>query len=509
LNINGKTDLGSLMAVAVIALLGCVPARSSAQERPLGLFERAVDVGDPKIAGATTYDASKQEYTLAGAGANMRADRDEFHFLYKRLKGDFVVQARARFLTVGGDPHKKFGWIVRSDLELNSPHVNVSIHGEGLTCLLFRRAAGAKTEEIKSTLTAPDVFQLERKGNTYTMSIARFGERFAIERVTEIDLGEEPYVGLFVCAHNPNDIHKVAFDNVRITVPAADNFVPYRDYIGSDLEILDVASGHREIMYHTSDSLQAPNWTGQGKSLLYNRNGRLCWFDLAEKKPTLIDTGFATHNNNDHALSPDGKWIGISHHSRDDGNSSIVYVVPVDGGEPRRITAQGPSYLHSWSPDSKWLLYTGERNGAFDIYRISIDGGAETRLTDGRGLNDGAEYSPDGKFIYFNSTRSGTMQLWRMLADGNRYEQVTNDEFNNWFPHLSPDGKQIAFLSFSKDVNPQDHPFYKHVYLRLMPTAGGEAKVIAYVYGGQGTINVSSWSPDSKRLAFVSNTAGD
>lgn len=109
-------------------------------------------------------------------------------------------------------------------------------------------------------------------------------------------------------------------------------------------------------------------------------------------------------------------------------------------------------------------------------------------------------------YIDFNSSRTGRMQLWRMKPDGKDQEQVTDDEYNNWFPHISPDGKWIAFISFPKEINPADHPYYKHVYLRLMPAAGGPAKVIAYVYGGQGTMNVPSWSPDSQKIAFVSNT---
>jgi Tol biopolymer transport system component len=137
---------------------------------------------------------------------------------------------------------------------------------------------------------------------------------------------------------------------------------------------------------------------------------------------------------------------------------------------------------------------------------MSVSGGEETRLTTAQGLDDGPEYSPDGKYIYFNSTRTGTMQIWRMKPDGSDQQQVTNDDYNNWFPHVSPNGEWICFLSFNKDVAPGDHPFYKRVYIRLMPVGGGQPKVIAYVYGGQGTINVPSWSPDSKRLAFVSNS---
>ena len=336
------------------------------------------------------------------------------------------------------------------------------------------------------------------------MAVARFGEPFVTEQVSDISLGDDVYVGIFVCSHNNNVVEKAVFRDVRITVPAKDEFVPYRDYIGSNLEILDVQSGHRKVIYSVPDSLQAPNWTKDGKALIYNRNGRLYRFDLTRKAPVAIDTGFAVNNNNDHVLSFDGKMIAISNHSKDDNNKSIVYVLPVAGGTPRRITATGPSYLHGWSPDGKFVIYTGERNGEFDVYKMSIRGGDESRLTTATGLDDGPEYSPDGKYIYFNSTRTGTMQIWRMKPDGSDQEQVTNDDYNNWFPHVSPNGQWICFLSFSRDVAPGDHPFYKRVYLRLMTIGGSKPKVVAYVYGGQGTINVPSWSPDSRQLAFVS-----
>jgi len=135
-----------------------------------------------------------------------------------------------------------------------------------------------------------------------------------------------------------------------------------------------------------------------------------------------------------------------------------------------------------------------------------VNGGAETRLTAAEGLDDGPEYTPDGQYLYFNSVRSGTLQLWRMRPDGSGQAQVTDDQYNNWFPHVSSDGRWIVFLSFLPDVDPSDHPWYKHVYIRLMPAGGGAPRVLAYVYGGQGTINVPSWSPDSRRVAFVSNT---
>ena len=492
----------------VAAALAVAPGRASAQQSPLGLFQGHTDVGQVTKRGSVTYDAGRARYTIAGSGANMWFDRDAFHFVWRRIEGNVILTARAQFDGRGVEPHRKFGWSVRASLESGSPHVTAAVHGDGLVALQFRRTAGGATEEIRSPVSAPDVIQLERVGNGYILSAARFGDTLVAVRLPDLALGDQPYVGLFMCAHNDSVVERVTFRDVRITAPAREGFVPYQDYIGSNLEILDVASGDRTIVYRSPESLQAPNWTKDGRALIYNSRGLLYRFDLAERRPVVVNTGFATSNNNDHVLSFDGRTIAISHHSADDHDASIVYTVPVGGGTPRRVTALGPSYLHGWSPDGRFLVYTGERSGEFDVYRIPVDGGEETRLTNTPGLDDGPEYSPDGKYIYFNSVRSGTMQLWRMRADGSAPEQLTSDQYNNWFPHLSPDGQWIAFLSFMKDVAPGDHPFYKHVYLRVMSTreGGGSARVVAYVYGGQGTINVPSWSPDSRRLAFVSNT---
>lgn len=493
-----------VLLLAIVSLF--IPPVSFPQPEPLGIFERQDDIGKPDKPGSATYDAANQEYTIQGAGANMWVDRDEFHFVWKRMRGDFILTTRAQFIGAGVEAHRKIGWVVRSSLDADSAHVNAAVHGDGLTSLQFRRARGGITEELKSSLKGADVIQLERKGAAYTMSVAQFGGAFVTQQISDLTLGDEVYVGLYICSHNQGVIEKARFRDVRITVPAREGFVPYRDYIGSNLEILDIESGKRKIIYRSPESIQAPNWTADGKALIYNSGGRLYRFDLARKIPVAIDTGFAASNNNDHVLSFAGGMIGISHHSKEDQNKSIIYTLPVQGGTPKRITANGPSYLHGWSPDGKFLIYTGERAGEFDIYKISAAGGQEIRLTTAKGLDDGSEYSPDGRYIYFNSVRSGSMQIWRMKPDGSDQQQMTRDEYNNWFPHISPDGKWIVFLSFSQEVAPNDHPFYKRVYLRLMSRDGGQSKVIAYVYGGQGTINVPSWSPDSKQVAFVSNT---
>lgn len=471
----------------------------------LGLFEGSGDVGAVARPGSAAYRPGTRGYLVEGSGANMWFGADEFHFVWKRMRGDFILAARAAFVGAGVEAHRKMGWMVRASLDPAAAHVSAVVHGDGLTSLQFRPRAGEETDEVRLSVPAADQVQLERRAGRFVMAAARFGDPYLRESVEDIALADEVYVGLFVCSHNAAVSERAVFSDVRIVVPAPGDFVPYEDYLGSELEILDVETGGREVVYRSPRALQAPNWTPDGKALIYNCDGRLYRFDLDARSPFPIDTGFATSNNNDHALSFDGRTLAISQHSAEDGGESIIFTVPAGGGTPRRVTARGPSYLHGWSLDGRTLVFTGGRGGNYDVYAIPAAGGEEVRLTDAGGLDDGPEYAPDGLWIYFNSNRTGRMKLWRMRPDGSGQEQVTFGTLNDWFPHVSPDGRRIAFLSFGEDVDPGDHPFYKQVYLRLMPAGGGEPRVVAYVYGGQGTINVPSWAPDGRRLAFVSN----
>ncbi|MDA0708966.1 MAG: hypothetical protein O3B73_02000 [bacterium] len=269
----------------------------------------------------------------------------------------------------------------------------------------------------------------------------------------------------------------------------------------SYLEIMTVKTGERRVVFEMNDHFEAPNWSRNGSSLIYNSHGRLYRLPVAGGEPEVIDTGHAIKCNNDHGLSPDGAWLAISDSSI--GGQSQVYVLPSGGGQPRLVTPLSPSYWHGWSPDGKTLAYTGRRDDNYDIYTVPIGGGEEMRLTTAPELDDGPDYTPDGQWIYFNSARTGIMRIWRVRPDGSEQTQVTfDDAYADWFPHPSPDGQHLVFLSYDKSV--EGHPKNKDVALRIMPLSGVEpARVIAELFGGQGTINVPSWSPDSSEFAFV------
>lgn len=276
--------------------------------------------------------------------------------------------------------------------------------------------------------------------------------------------------------------------------------------VTSILEICDITTGERTTVKEFPYLIEAPNWTSDGQWLIYNSGGKLYKLSPDQPgEPEQIETAYAVRCNNDHVLSADGQQIAISHGTKEDGQSRI-YTLPITGGTPRLVTPMAPSYLHDWSPDGKQLAYCAARKGNFDVYVIPAEGGEEQRLTTAEGLDDGPEYAPNGKHIWFNSVRSGLMQVWRMKADGSEQTQMTFDETRNaWFPHVSPDGQQVVFITYYKgDLEPGQHLANKNVELRIMPATGGESRLLVKLFGGQGTINVNSWAPDSRRFAFVS-----
>ncbi|MDB5263999.1 MAG: hypothetical protein JWQ14_3282 [Adhaeribacter sp.] len=497
-----------------------------AQTTAIGIFQNHADIGSPKKAGGAQYDATTQTYQIKGGGSNIWFNRDEFHYLYNKIAGDFILTANFEFVGQKGDPHRKIGWMIRESVDEAAASMNAVVHGDGLTVLQWRPLRGAYMRDPQDEIfyakkTIFQVIQLERSGKKMIMRVANWGEPLQeVGQHTMSDMPDAVLAGLFISSHNPEAVEEAKVWNVRIDKPVASNFHPNpqiqktlttsQGILGCRLETMTIADGKRKVILESSGRFEAPNWMPGGKKLLYNAGGLLYTIPVTGGTPEKVNTGAITKSNNDHGISFNGKQLAISSGREGaSGGGSYVYVLPLTGGDPKLVTEQSPSYWHGWAPNNKEVTFVGQRNGSkiYNIYRANINTGKEVALTSNTtGHVDGPEYSPDGKYIYYNANPTGTMQLWRMRPDGTGKEQITFDENHNWFPHISPDGKWIAYISFPTDIDPDSHPSYQRVTLRLVPATGGAPRIMAYLYGGQGTINVNSWSPDSKSIAFVSNS---
>jgi Tol biopolymer transport system component len=456
------------------------------------------DVGKINLKGNYEYNKTKNIHRISGSGENIWGIEDAFYYVWNKTEGDLILQANIEFEGEGKHEHRKAGWMLRAGLGADDAYVDAVLHGDGLISLQYRELKGGETKEVQSPVKGKGTLRLDRTGDQYTMYVIPNNESVHPVATISLQLPETVYTGLMVCSHDSTTIETAVFSDVILKVlqPVTDE----ERVVESNLEIINIESGLRRIVHSAKNHFEAPNWSRDGSTLYFNSKGLIYTIPVTGGDPQLINTDFATNCNNDHGLSPDGKELVISHHQ--DG-VSLIYILPGMGGTPRLVTENGPSYWHGWSPDGKTLVYCAERKGQYDVYSIPVEGGKETQLTNTPGLDDGPEYSPDGKYIYFNSVRTGQMKIWRMNADGSDQTQVTpGDNYGDWFAHPSPDNKMLIFVSYDKSV--EGHPPNKDVVLRIMPVDGKEPKIVAALFGGQGTINVPSWSPDSKEVAFVS-----
>ena len=505
-----QSSCGFLRGVFLFLFVGGVLCASSESASHIGLFEGHSDIGSVPNPGNALFDSAKGTYTISGNGANMWFGADDFHFVWLRISGDVALSADIDFLGERGNAHRKAVLMLRQSLDTQSVYVDAARHGDGLTSLQYRDAAGADTQEVETTARGPHRLRIEKRGQFAYMFVPDASGRMVPSGAAmRVDINGAFYVGLGVCSHDKEVTETAVFSNVKIEPLPPTSAKPT---LYSALETVLIASTDRRVRYVAPAHFEAPNWTRDGSALIFNQDGSLYrWrldngihpidstLPLAERA-TLISTASAAACNNDHGLSPDGTLLAISNGGAD--GKSRIFVVPSAGGLPRQITTDGPSYWHGWSPDGKLIAFTGERKGNFDIYTVPVEGGAETRLTVAKGLNDGPDYSPDGKWIYFNSDRIGAMQIWRMKPDGHDSERVLTDERNDWFPHVSPDGKYVAWVSYPAHV--EGHPANQEgVEVRMLTLSDGKVKTLAKLFGGQGTMNVPSWSPDSSMVAFV------
>jgi Tol biopolymer transport system component len=489
-------------------LLSLFPCGAQSFNGPLGQFTGEQDIGTVLHAGSGQYDGAAQTYTLSGSGDNTWFTSDDLHYMWAQVDGDITLSAQIDFANSGGNPHKKAMLMIRQSLAADSPYVDVARHGNGLTSLQYRNAAADVTREIELNVSGPPKVRIAKRGDFFYVWYAGADGKWQYSGASmELPMQGPFYVGLGVCSHDKDVVETAKFSDVHFAVRphstggmGAENAgKPY-----STLEVVPIASTDRRVVYVAAAHFEAPNWLPDNSGFLVNEEGHIERIGAKGEAPVTVDTGSLDRINNDHVLSPDGKRVAISDNTEPGG--SRIYTFPLAGGQPQKITENAPSYAHGWSPDGKTIAFCGERNGEFDVYIVPAAGGPtadkEKRLTTAKGLDDGPNYSPDGKYIYFNSERTGHMQIWRMLADGSQQEQVTHEATNDWFAHISPDGKWMVYLAYGPEVT--GHPPGKDVTLQVMSLADGKTSTLAKLFGGQGTINVPSWSPDSADLAFVS-----
>ncbi len=503
---------GRLRAIApIVVAIACAfavpptPVTSKDSVQSLGVFAAQTDVGSVSPPGKLNYDAATNVYAISSAGANLWLKTDAFHFVWKKMSGDVSLAADIEFPDKSGNPspHRKALLMFRQTLDADGVYADAAQHGAGMTALQYRRAQGATTQDIELNIDPPKRVKLEKRGDVFTLFLSNHGEPLHQAGASiKLHLREPFYVGIGVCSHNKDVVERATFSNLeleRLTPPKE----PVQMALYSTLQTigLDADSPRSIVVSSIRSHMEAPNWSRDGSSLIYNLEGHLWTIPVTGGEARIIDTGAATRCTGSHGLSPDGKWLAISC-AMPDKPETRVYVIPAHGGPPRLLTPIPNSYFHSWSPDGKTILFTRPDHGSINIYAIAAEGGEERALTSGNGTSDDPDYSADGQFIYFNSDRGGTMQIWRMRPDGSAPEQMTSDEMNNWTPHPSPDGKSIVILSYPREVT--GHPANKDVALRLLTPEDKNVRTLVDIVGGSGTDNVPNWAPDGQHLAFVS-----
>ncbi|HZP05649.1 MAG TPA: hypothetical protein VFB43_12180 [Terracidiphilus sp.] len=475
----------------------------AASAQDLGIFAGQSDIGNVNLPGTAHYDPTSGAYTLSSAGADLWSTTDDFHFVWKKVTGDGAISADIDFPVKSGTHHRSRKAILmfRQTLDAGSAYVDAAQHGSGMAALQFRATKNDTTGSIELAVDAPGRIRLEKRGDAFTLFVSLHGEPLHPSGAAiKVHLKEPFYAGIGVCAHNPQAAETATFAHLEYEQLPPPTQSGVAVYSAVQAITIDPTARHATVVYAARARAQAPNWSRDGSSLLFNQDGHLYSVATSGKEaPQLIDTGSATDCSGSHGFSPDGIWLAISC-SMPGMTGRHLAIIPAAGGTPRLLGAN-VSYFHSWSPDGKTILYTRGDHGSNNIYSISVDGGPETAITTGTGISDDPDYSPDGQYVYFNTDRWGGMQIARMHPDGSHVEQVTFDQFKNWTPHPSPDGKSIVFLSYNPEVT--THANDQDITLRILSPADNKIRILTTLVGGNGSMNVANWSPDSKRLAFV------
>jgi catechol 2,3-dioxygenase-like lactoylglutathione lyase family enzyme len=507
-----RTLLGMVLVAVVTSLA------AAASSNTLGLFEAQSDVGTVVPAGTGSFDSRTGTYTLTAAGANTWYHIDNFHYLWKKVAGDFVLTADIAFPQVSyrhqPDPHRKGILMFRQTLDAGGKYVGAAWHGSGLTALQFRRERGANAEDVEINAAAPTTARIEKRGDVFTLFLSMRGEPLhQVGASVTLHLEEPFYVGLGALSHDLNTTDTIEFSHVTLQAPSP---MPAPLALYSTLQTISINDQFRRAMVIRSvpGYAQSANWAPEGKQIYLHEAGHIervpCLDPPAGGPPQTVSTGTLLGCSGNFGLSPDGKLLAVSC-AETQGGQHDVYVIPADGaasaGAARKVTSgAASSYFHAWAPDSHAIAFTRGRAAKADIFTTSLDGGPERRLTSDT-INDAPDYTPDGKWIYFDSSRSGATQIWRMKPDGTAAEQITDDDYINSSPHVSPDGKTVAFLSQVASNPPRepapDGSDILPTALRVIGSADGLIRTVARFQGSRGSFSMYGWG-DVTHLAFVS-----
>jgi TolB protein len=485
---------------AVLACLHATPATAQASSDAIGIFAGRTDIGEVVHPGLAQYDPGSKSYTLTAAGENMWSTKDAFYFLWQKVSGDVELSADVAFPQAGGRAHRKAALVLKQNLDADGVYADAALHGSGLTALQYRRAKGATTQDIELNIEMPRRVRIVKRGDEITMFLSMHGEPLHQAGASiKLHFDGPFYAGIGVCSHDKDKTETAVFSDVELNQPEArapaDQLVLF-----SALQTIQTEDNFRRSMMVRTEMgrVGSANWTRDGQTLYFDREGQIEKMAVLGETPKLVNIGPHLWCDDNHGLSPDNQLLAVSC-GPIQGPATSIYVVSLDGKGNRRVAGGQAAEFHGWSPDGTTIAFTSTRHGRRDIYTVPAAGGGEARLTT-TGTNDGPDFGPDGA-IYFNSDRSGAMQIWRMNPDGTHAEQLTHDETNDWFPHVSFDGKQMVYLTCPRAIIGQ--PANTDVSLRLMDLRSGQSRGLVDLFGGEGTINAPSWSPDDHHLAFT------
>jgi Tol biopolymer transport system component len=492
------------LAAAVIGGVAwvCLPtltAIGATDSETIGIFEGRSDIGDVLHPGMAQYDANAQTYTITAAGENMWYARDSFYFVWKKVSGDVQLTADVAFRQTSGRAHRKAVLLLKQDLTADGVYADAALHAAGMTALQYRRSKGATSQDIELNIDFPQTARLVKRGDEITMFLSMHGEPLHQTGASiKLHLDGPFYAGIGVCSHDQDTTETAVFSHVELTKPAASPIE--KPALFSALQTIQTEDRFRRSMMVKAElgGIGSTNWSKDGQFLYFNQDGQIWKMPVLGARPELLNVGPHLWCDDNHGLSPDSPTLAVSC-SAAQGQPPSIYIIPLAGGEVRRLTHEVGAEFHGWSPDGATIAFAGFRNGRTDVYVVPAQGGQETRITTAA-TNDGPDFGPDGN-IYFNSDRSGTMQIWRMGADGAHPQQLSSDDAEDWFPHVSPNGTQLVYLSYTKGT--KGHPANEDVKLRLLDLTTLQSRVLVDLLGGEGSLNAPSWSPDSHHLAFT------